>query len=175
MYAPVNTRVRVTARHGRVCTAFLLLATVFSPAPTDAAVRTWNSQRGTWANTGNRPGGTVPTSRRISNASFTCSVADAGGTVSYEGNSYSLLPGTILVTPTTAATANFSGGTATNGQITTSVVVPEPTTAIFAGIGILMLGWTLWKRRRLAALARGRRKVGGSGGPSPPEHRHERP
>lgn len=31
------------------------------------------------------------------------------------------------------------------------VIVPEPNTVVFAGIGIAMAGWSLWKRRRHAA------------------------
>ena len=32
------------------------------------------------------------------------------------------------------------------------VVVPEPSTIVFAGIGVAMCGWTMWKRRRLGKM-----------------------
>lgn len=32
------------------------------------------------------------------------------------------------------------------------VVVPEPSTIVFAGLGVAMSGWTMWKRRRLSKL-----------------------
>jgi len=32
------------------------------------------------------------------------------------------------------------------------VVVPEPSTMVFAGLGVAMSGWTMWKKRRLAKL-----------------------
>jgi hypothetical protein len=32
------------------------------------------------------------------------------------------------------------------------VIVPEPDTMIFAGIGIAMAGWSIWKRRRIAQI-----------------------
>lgn len=32
------------------------------------------------------------------------------------------------------------------------VIVPEPDTVIFAGIGVAMVGWSLWKRRRIARI-----------------------
>jgi fibronectin-binding autotransporter adhesin len=44
------------------------------------------------------------------------------------------------------------GGTPQNVQLTVQgiIVVPEPGTVIFAGIGMAMTGWSLWKRRRIA-------------------------
>jgi len=30
------------------------------------------------------------------------------------------------------------------------VVVPEPSTLVFAGVGVAMAGWSAWKKRRLA-------------------------
>ena len=35
-----------------------------------------------------------------------------------------------------------------NGQLT---VVPEPSTIVFAGIGLAMFGWSTWTRRRANA------------------------
>ena len=32
------------------------------------------------------------------------------------------------------------------------VVVPEPSTIVFAGLGVAMSGWTMWKKRRLSKL-----------------------
>jgi hypothetical protein len=52
----------------------------------------------------------------------------------------------------TVASANFATGTVTNGQVVEFVVVPEPDTIIFAGIGIAMAGWSIWKRRRIVQI-----------------------
>ena len=38
---------------------------------------------------------------------------------------------------------------ATSGNL---VVVPEPSTIVFAGLGVAMSGWTMWKKRRLSKL-----------------------
>ena len=38
---------------------------------------------------------------------------------------------------------------ATTGNL---VVVPEPSTIVFAGLGVAMSGWTMWKKRRLSKL-----------------------
>jgi hypothetical protein len=32
------------------------------------------------------------------------------------------------------------------------VVVPEPSTIVFAGLGVAMSGWTMWKKRRLSKI-----------------------
>jgi hypothetical protein len=32
------------------------------------------------------------------------------------------------------------------------VIVPEPETVVLASIGAFMAGWSLWKRRRIAAI-----------------------
>jgi autotransporter-associated beta strand protein len=55
----------------------------------------------------------------------------------------------VTASVATVASANFSSGTVTNGQVTQFVIVPEPDTVIFAGIGIAMAGWSLWKRGRI--------------------------
>lgn len=36
------------------------------------------------------------------------------------------------------------------------VVVPEPSTIVFAGLGVAMSGWTMWKKRRLSRLLAGK-------------------
>jgi len=53
----------------------------------------------------------------------------------------------------------FFTGPATNGtwlvfqaQTGNLVVVPEPSTIVFAGLGVAMSGWTMWKKRRLSKL-----------------------
>jgi len=65
-------------------------------------------------------------------------------------------PGTYAKTFTInmADQQNLSGAAATNTLIVTAnvVVVPEPDTIIFAGIGIAMAGWSIWKRRRIAQI-----------------------
>ena len=37
-------------------------------------------------------------------------------------------------------------------QVVELVIVPEPDTIIFAGIGIGMAAWSIWKRRRIAQI-----------------------
>jgi len=52
----------------------------------------------------------------------------------------------------TVNSASFATGTVTNGQVVELVIVPEPDTIIFAGIGIGMAAWSIWKRRRIAQI-----------------------
>lgn len=87
----------------------------------------------------------------IGNADFVAYVADASGTVSYNGTNYSLLGLTISVGTRTVPTAGFNGGvsTVTNGQVTTfAVAVPEPAALALAGVGIAVAGWQFQRRRR---------------------------
>lgn len=49
----------------------------------------------------------------------------------------------------TEQTGNF-GSADVSGVVTQFMIVPEPSTVIFAGIGIAMAGWCLRKRRRIA-------------------------
>lgn len=58
----------------------------------------------------------------------------------------------VTMSTQTVASANFATGTVTNGQVVELVIVPEPDTIIFAGIGIAMAGWSIWKRRRIAQI-----------------------
>jgi hypothetical protein len=46
------------------------------------------------------------------------------------------------------ATAGFAEGSVSNGQVTQFVIVPEPGTIIFAGIGIVMAAWSMRRHRR---------------------------
>ena len=53
------------------------------------------------------------------------------------------------------STATTAGQSFTfDAAVGTLVIVPEPGTAIFAGIGIAMAGWSLWKRRRCGHILR---------------------
>jgi len=84
----------------------------------------------------------------------------SGTAATYNGQSYYALdtwaaanvPGYTGVTVSTASvpTANFASGNVVNGQVTQFVIVPEPSAIVAAGFGIAMVGWSLWKRRRLA-------------------------
>jgi fibronectin-binding autotransporter adhesin len=49
--------------------------------------------------------------------------------------------------PSTIQVKVSSGGTGLD-----LVVVPEPETLVLAGVGVFMAGWSLWKRRRIAAI-----------------------
>ena len=52
------------------------------------------------------------------------------------------------------ASANFSDGTITTGQVTQFVIVPEPDTVITACIGFAVAGWSFCKRRRITRILR---------------------
>ena len=60
----------------------------------------------------------------------------------------------VAMSTQTVASANFATGPVTNGQVVELVIVPEPDTIIFAGIGIGMAAWSIWKRRRIAQIMR---------------------
>jgi len=52
---------------------------------------------------------------------------------------------------TTAATPDANGQWLVfNPGVGSLVVVPEPSTMVFAGVGVAMAGWSAWKKRRLA-------------------------
>jgi hypothetical protein len=61
----------------------------------------------------------------------------------------------VAMSTQTVASADFATGTVTNGQVVEFVIVPEPDTIIFAGIGIGMAAWSIWKRRRIAQIMQG--------------------
>ena len=100
----------------------------------------------------------------VSAGSFNYFVQGNGsGSNPYNGVNYytleeylGLVPSITGVTRSTqtVASANFATGTVTNGQVVELVIVPEPDTMIFAGIGIAMAGWSIWKRRRIAQIMR---------------------
>ena len=98
----------------------------------------------------------------VSAGSFNYFVQGNGsGSNPYNGVNYytleeylGLVPSITGVTRSTqtVASANFATGTVTNGQVVELVIVPEPDTMIFAGIGIGMAAWSIWKRRRIAQI-----------------------
>jgi hypothetical protein len=40
----------------------------------------------------------------------------------------------------------------TGNLVVNLVVVPEPSTMVFAGLGVAMSGWTMWRKRRFSKL-----------------------
>jgi len=99
----------------------------------------------------------------VSAGSFNYFVKGDGGSTSnpYNGVNYytfaeylGLVPSITGVTMSTqtVSSANFATGAVTNGQVVELVIVPEPDTIIFAGIGIGMAAWSIWKRRRIAQI-----------------------
>jgi hypothetical protein len=76
-------------------------------------------------------------------------LAGVGGSNAFAGKSFAQ-NGTEW---TTAASPNGAGQwlvfQSTTGNL---VVVPEPSTIVFAGLGVAMSGWTMWKKRRLSKL-----------------------
>ncbi|MEI6037992.1 MAG: hypothetical protein WCQ91_08725 [Planctomycetota bacterium] len=83
---------------------------------------------------------------------------DGSGSNVYSGVNYytfaeylGLVPGItgVGISSQTVSSANFATGTVTNGQVVELMIVPEPDTIIFAGIGIGigMAAWSIWRRR----------------------------
>jgi autotransporter-associated beta strand protein len=84
-------------------------------------------------------------------------VGDGSGTAATYGgqNYYSLdtwAAGNVLgytgvaVSTVAVPTAGFASGNVSNGQVTQFVIVPEPATIVFAGIGIALAAWSMRKR-----------------------------
>ena len=91
----------------------------------------------------------------IDDATFTFYVRGDGlGTAKiYNGQGYYLLDTSLFpwftgvdISTTAVASANFSGGTVTNGQVTQFVVVPEPHALLLAAVGAA----SAWRLRRRA-------------------------
>jgi autotransporter-associated beta strand protein len=84
----------------------------------------------------------------------TASLAGNFGSVTVLGDYYSGL--TWSNTGTGWASSTAAGGESLSFNATTGtlsvIIVPEPDTIIFAGIGIALAGWTVWKRRRIAQI-----------------------
>jgi fibronectin-binding autotransporter adhesin len=80
----------------------------------------------------------------------------SGITITGSNNDYT---GLSFVQSGNVWTTGFNGNnqslrlTQTASAVTLNVIiVPEPDTIIFAGIGIALAGWTVWKRRRIAQI-----------------------
>lgn len=83
----------------------------------------------------------------ISGATFRYFVQSNSGTYSYNGLSYQ-----TLAQYDTSKTMSLSTVATNSGQVTQFVIVPEPGTIIFAGIGIVMAGCAAWNPRRIARI-----------------------
>lgn len=78
---------------------------------------------------------------------------DGNGTAAtYNGQSYyllqNLLSGLTIDRSTTAATADFGGGSPVSGYVLTFSAVPEPSTYAMAIAGLAGGGFSMWRRRK---------------------------
>lgn len=89
----------------------------------------------------------------LSAATFNFFGKAAGGSVTFNGESYNPLTSFAGITganvSTTAVTANFGDGAVT-GSSMQFVIVPEPSSLALAGLGMALTGYAAWKRRRAA-------------------------
>ncbi len=83
----------------------------------------------------------------LSSATYNAYVLDASGSFVYNGNNYSLLGGDVLTISTVQIeSANFAGGTVTNGWTQQFTVVPEPSNVALIIGGIAMIGFAVRRR-----------------------------
>jgi autotransporter-associated beta strand protein len=78
----------------------------------------------------------------IENASFNYYLANVGGAVTYNGINYDLYTGPLGISFGTVqvGSADFAGGTITDGYVTQFTVVPEPNVAaLLGGLGAMLL------------------------------------
>jgi autotransporter-associated beta strand protein len=78
----------------------------------------------------------------INLASFAYYLANASGSVSYNGVNYDLYSGPLSINLSTVqvGSADFTGGTITNGYSTQFTVIPEPNfAALIGGFGVLLI------------------------------------
>lgn len=79
------------------------------------------------------------------------SVSLAGGVAPYDTLSFTQF-GTEWSTQPFVGAGGQSQWLVFQAQSGNLVVVPEPSTIVFAGLGVAMSGWTMWKKRRLSKL-----------------------
>ena len=79
------------------------------------------------------------------------SVSLAGGVAPYDALSFTQF-GTEWSTQPFVGAGGQSQWLVFQAQSGNLVVVPEPSTIVFAGLGVAMSGWTMWKKRRLSKL-----------------------